>query len=430
MCGIVRREKKFMKRPLQSKQTNNERLNQVVSTCLIVAFVIKLFYTTRRFLRCDFGDSYEYSEFLINFQGGFVRRGLLGEILYQIYSVVNYPIPQVLMIISYLAFFFVLFFFFRQFHRQRYCWWILLSPLFLGFTHYIVRKDYILYAILIGGLYLLRTASPTAIKRIGACILILFGLFLHEAFIFWGFPIYALLLLSYRCDKIFNCILAFLPVAVFLILSLYKGTTDTAYAIVDSWNSLLPETPLVHTPDNSIGALGWNLFDTFLFHLRKNANTLGGGYIVLPIYALVAYYMFTNFLTLFSPKADNDKLVLSLLYSSVLLCLIPMFTILSCDNGRVFQYASIATFSTFLIIPHNTIISAFPRWYIRFVQRFDAALNRFLPPSKGLMVLLLLFIGMSPCHFSIVTCWLHSVIGTIGNELIALIKIISSCLIH
>lgn len=421
-----------MKLPSLLKQTSNNRFNIMVSVCLILAFVIRFCITLKRnFVSASSLNTYGYSEFLINFQGGFVRRGLLGEGLYQIYSLVSYPMRPVLSIICYLFFTFVLAFFFHQFRRHRYCWWILLSPLFLGYTYDIVRKDYMLYCILIGCLYLMRNASLTVSKRLWSCLLITLGLFLHEAFIFWGFPVYALLLLSCHKNSVINCILVFVPIVSFVILSIYKGTADTAHAIVDSWNSLLPGAPLVDKTQNSIGALGWNSINTFLSHLKRNFNSSSAG--LLPIYAFGAYYMFTNFFLVFGHKSDtkidNEKLTLSLLYSSVLLCLIPMFTILSCDTGRVFQYASVAAFSTLLIIPHNIVISAFPKWYVYAVQRFNTLILHFLPPSKGLIILLLLFIGMSPYYFSIQTCWGHSVIGTICEAVIRVIKL-SICLIH
>lgn len=419
----------LMKLPSLQRKHNANRLNLTISTCLILAFIIKFSQQSLGYLQApDCINTYAYTEFLINFQGGFVRRGLLGEILYQIYTWFDYPLTWVITTISYLTFFFVLLFFLYQFHKKRYCWWIIFSPLFLGLTTFIVRKDFLLYAVLIGCQYLLRSTSPTTIKRFCACLLVILALFLHEAFMFWGFPIYALLLLSYRYGKIWNYILIFLPLAIFVILCAHKGSIETAHAIVDSWNSVLSDAPLAKIEENSIGALGWNSIDTFIFHFKKNINALEGGcgIIQLPLYFLGAYYLFTNFLPIFQNSKSfhcaSNKLTLSLLYSFVSLCLIPMSTILSCDNGRVFQYASVATFSTFLIIPHNVIMSAFPKWYKHLILKFNIALNHFLPPNKGLMIILLFFIGMSPVSFSINTCRTQSVFDTILQLLPILFK--------
>lgn len=399
------------------RQTGCARLDVLVSFCLILAFLFRIYQTTSGYLlNSNLLNGYECTEFLINFQGGFVRRGLLGEGLYQLYSVTNFPIVTALTIFCYLIFAFVVIFFFRQFYKKQYSWWLLLSPVFLGFTCYIVRKDYLLYALLIGILYLLRNTSPKVVKRLLACALMVFGLFLHEAFIFWGFPIYALLLFSCGKGKALNLLFLCLPMVAFVVLSVYKGSAEVADAIVNSWNSLLPGDPLAHVENNSIGALGWGSKDAFMMHLTKNLSVSDGCYgaILLPMYVFGVYYMFTNFLSLFGKNrvSESGRLAISLLYSLTMICLIPMHTVLSCDNGRVFQYATVATFATFLIIPQEAIISAFPKFYVRFISRFNDAMNRFLPPSKGLLIVLLLFTGMSPCYFTLTTCWSYSVVGS------------------
>lgn len=408
-------------------KTHHGKTFYLVSLCLICAFLYQfVFYALNETNNLN---NYNYSEFLINFQGGFVRRGLLGEFLYQTYKIADIPISQTILILSLIFFLFVLYFFFRKFRERNYCWWILLSPLVLGMSTHMVRKDYILYTILIGTLYLLRKLDSRFVYRLIACFLIIFGLFLHEAFIFFGFPIYALMLCSDKKYKLVNILLIALPICIFLLLCAYKGTQDTAHAIVDSWNSLLPNSPLRYESNNSIGAIGWDSFKTFIAHLRDNieVKNRSQGVILLPLYILAAYYLITNSIGTFrANKAESDsdslRLVLSLLYSFAIICLIPMFTILSCDTGRVFQYASIVTFGTFLIIPKESILNIFPTWYKRVISQFNTKVNNFLPPSRGLLIILLLFIGVAPAHFSLQNCWLSSVIGQLWTGFYYFIK--------
>lgn len=415
---------------MHQKTYNISRLNIIISSILILSFILKIIYATQKYLFTSYSDNlndYSYSEFLINFQGGFVRRGLSGEILYQIYNLVNYPLVPTITIISYAAFFAVVIFFCYKFHQRKYCWWILLSPLILNFTTHIVRKDFLLFVLFIGILYLLQDQRLSIVKSISACVLTIIALFLHEAFIFWGVPIYALLLLSEKGNKPLNYLLILSPLATFIVILLNKGTLETASAVIDSWNSLLPGTPLIETYDNSIGAIGWDTTDALIFHLRTNAE--GDGYVLIPIYLVASYYMLTNYLYVFNTKYDkieNTRLTLSILYILEILCLIPMFTILSCDTGRVFQYASIASFGTFLIIPHGKIISCFPKRCLAFVRKINSTLIRYLSPSKGLITLMLLFIGISPSHFSLGTCWRESVLGSIFTIFAKVIKIICS----
>ena len=53
-------------------------------------FVISLIFISVNFYEMVVERSYyEYSDWLINYQGGFTRRGLIGEILYTLYSLTN-----------------------------------------------------------------------------------------------------------------------------------------------------------------------------------------------------------------------------------------------------------------------------------------------------------------------------------------------------
>lgn len=410
--------------PSYFKVVQNKPVNISISICLLFAFVVRLMRTSLEYLKWGENlNTWEYSEFLINFHGGFVRRGLIGESLYMLYSFFQIPLTPFIAITCYLMFFAVVIFFVYKFYKHGYCWWILFSPLFLTFTDYIIRKDFILYALLLGCLYLLKSISPSIPKRLGACSLIVLGIFIHEAFLFFGFPIYALLMLSYSKERYLNLFLAAIPLCVFGILSVFKGTQEHVIGIVNSWNQLLSDSPLELTSDNSIGAIGWETFHTFFYHLRENTAFMRGGYgaILVPTYILLSYYMFCNFLSIFNSDSDS-RTALSLLYSLLIISLIPMFTVLSCDIGRIFQYAAIATFGSFLIIPHNVILKIFPEWYIAVISNFNTHLVRFLIPSKGLLLLLLLFLGMSSSLFSLNTCWSNSIIGTVWTFIFDWIK--------
>lgn len=415
-----------MKLPPFFKQTNNNIVNIVVSLSLIVAFIFNFIKTSYNYTH-DYINTFAYTEFLINFQGGFVRRGLLGEILYQIYTIFPYSLWLVITVLSYAAFVFVLLFFIKQFKKNNYCWWIIFSPILLGMTAFIVRKDFILYTLLIGCLYLLRNSSDSLLKRILACMLIVLGLFLHEAFIFFGFPIYAMVLLSFKNKRTINYALILIPILIFLILCKFKGNYETAVAIVNSWNNILPGTPLEYNYYNSIGAIGWESIPTFIFHIRTNANLIDGGIgiVMLPVSIIAIYYLVTNFLITFNQKNQVNsatvKQALSLLYSFAIICLIPMFTILSCDTGRVVQYSTVTTFATLLILSPQTVIKLFPKWYNKSITYINNKIYEFLRPSKGLLIIMLLFLGMAPDTFSLPRCWRYSIIGTLFENFISII---------
>lgn len=128
---IARGKVVSMKLPSFLKQTSDNRMNIAISCCLIIAFLVKLYWRTAMYLGLvNPLKTYEYTEFLINYQGGFVRRGLLGEGIYQIYKVYPFPLHLVLTIVCYAVFIYVLVFFLYKFYKRGYSWWLVLSPLF------------------------------------------------------------------------------------------------------------------------------------------------------------------------------------------------------------------------------------------------------------------------------------------------------------
>ncbi len=163
---------------------SNPFLYRLVSSILILSVLCKLLHTIRLSTSSGALSTYEFSEFLINFQGGFVRRGLLGEILFWFTSTTGINPQITISIICALFYIGVTWFFFVKFKERGYRWWLLLSPFMCGFVVYVIRKDFILYAVVIGMMYLIRDGSPALWKRIVALFLASFGLMLHEAFMF------------------------------------------------------------------------------------------------------------------------------------------------------------------------------------------------------------------------------------------------------
>ncbi|MDE6297041.1 MAG: hypothetical protein K2L89_04265 [Muribaculaceae bacterium] len=395
----------------------NRKLFLFVSICMIAAFIIRLIEVEIHDYTKLTLQSFNMSEFLINYQGGFVRRGLFGEGLYHLYTLLGFPLRPTIMVFSLTVYLLVLGFFIYQFREHKYCWWLILSPLFMGMQEFIIRKDYLLYAVLIGILYLLR--KEASLRNVLACLILVISIMVHEAFFLWCIPIYTLLLWSEKRKRVLNFFLIVIPVFAFLLMSYFKGSPAVADAINDSWNAIVPGQPLLYDGQSSIGALGWNTLETFKWHLSVNAGEGGAGVVLVPLIVLGAYYLFTNFMYAFRKASEEEKrksrLALSLVYSVTFIFLIPMFTFLSCDVGRVMQYLVVVTISSFLIIPSDRLISIFPTWYVNGIKRVNSHLISFLPPNKGVLILLLLFLSIRGCMFSVLSCWTCSVVGTLWH---------------
>lgn len=133
---------------------------------------------------------------------------------------------------------------------------------------------------------------------------------------------------------------------------------------------------------------------------------------------VVVYYFLTFFFTAFKPSkatyGEAEQTRLSGMFLTLLVCLLPMLTVLSCDYGRIVQYAMVTSMAAFLILDKDLIDRLLPMWLQRFVSGLNAAMARLVPPSKGLIAVLLLTTGVSPYFYNPTLSMIESPVGTIG----------------
>ncbi len=405
----------------------NRNARLFIGLILIMQFIGKLAYAYN--VMPSIYNDYGFTELLINFEGGFVRRGLIGQLLFNM-CVVSGANPFIIIeAVCWAVYAFVICFYLHKFHESKLNWWILFSPFMFGYAGNIIRKDYMCYAIAIAVLYLLSKDNGMVIRSMLSVALMVLGLFVHEAFLFFGCPIAFLIMLSRR-NRIkwlaFAGIL--IIVATFVILAYFKGDKEVAVAIFRSWDSILANGELKFSELNSIGAIGWGTFDTFKGHLKLNYSCADFGWTGIffrPFMMLVSWYFIMNFSAVFC--GDNSDVAacrrtLSRLYLYSMICLIPMFTVLSCDYARLYQYAFIMTYAAYLLLPARLLDNVFPKRYCVAVDRLSVFMNRSVVPSKGLMVILLVFLAPASVSFSIVSAIQHSVVFVNLQGLFVVIK--------
>lgn len=362
---------------------------------VLVASMILKFIGLGRWIAMDNVNSFALTEFLINFEGGYVRRGLLGQLLFGLSSSTGIYVGWLIYGICFGAYLFVTAFFFRAFLKKRYCWWLILSPFLCGMIFSLVRKDYLCYALIIAQIYLVRDGVRSNARCWAAAMVAVMGIMLHEAYIFFGVPVFALMTLRSRLGPARLLPLAFIC-GCFLLQCVFKGDSETAMSIISSWNGILPGQPLTFMEANSIGALAWDTADTFKMHFMSNfhQDTLGWLTIVWRLlFYVVSYYFITNFIYVMTGKTESaaaDRDNISALYLFSTLCLLPMFLVLSCDNGRIYQYAWMATFIVFLIVPRDTVAGLFGQRIMNIAHRINSFSDRLVKPSRAIMIVLLL----------------------------------------
>ena len=342
------------------------------------------------------------SEFLINYQGGFIRRGLLGEILFFLTKHSNINVDWTIKIICLISLIFVCSFFVKSFLKKGYTLYILPPCFFCGsliLSGDWVRKDAIMICFLIAILWSWSYFNIKQNRKTTGSILINFLAILiiltHEVFAFFALPILFLLFYNYYKRKghlksIIYSLLSLLPTFfAFLLMIVKHGDQQTAQAIWDSWQTLSlkesSEVPLW----NSIGAVGWETKWTIEMHLKHNFLTIDNG-LISTLYWIVVfpivYYILTNALSVFKKQAniytEDDRTILSSIVLFQLLCLLPVICFLSCDYMRVCFYWSTSSFAFFLLIPKKIQKEIFPSWFIRTTQKTNNCLDYLLSPTR------------------------------------------------
>ena len=118
---------------------------------LSVVFISSVLLLSDKFLH---PTDWTTSEWLINYQGGFVRRGFLGEILYQINNWINMPIRYLVFyfeIILIFVFLFLTYKFLYDIKLNELLIFIFFSPIFLIYpvaeNEVLARKEYLFFSI-------------------------------------------------------------------------------------------------------------------------------------------------------------------------------------------------------------------------------------------------------------------------------------------
>ena len=406
--------------------TNNYSLPKWTATCvsfIMILFALTVCWNNFCYLRFPDINNYSWTEFLINFEGGLVRRGLLGQLIFFITEYTGLsPLVQI-SIICVISFVIVAGFLLWEFQKRKWAWWIILSPFMCAIP--IVRKDYLLVVFLIAALLILGKNPRALGRRVAATAIIVLGLFMHEAFIFWGAPIVCLVIFmtsTNRREIVESGILILVILFSFLLLSYFKGNVSVADSIRNSWNSLFGSDVLENTKWDSIGAIGWTTGEAVKSHFNENfCSWHGFAVIVRMLYLGLTYYFVSNYLFVFSnAKLNRDSSrsainrdVVSGIYLMCIVCLLPMFTVLSCDYGRIYFYAFMVTFVTILALPSDVISKIIPGWYRRFVVKLNSGMDRVLAPNKWILLIILLCTAPCPYSFSFGRICVTTVIGEI-----------------
>lgn len=309
--------------------------------------------------------SYEVSDWLINYEGGFVRRGLIGQVLLELEKLHLHDVRLTIAFIIAVCSIAILWILVRIFRREG--WSLLLIPtgLCLGYTFLNSwgRRDMLSLALT----FLIFLNYRKAVSRPGGWlqwgtfhVLSVIQILVHEASFFYTFPIvmlHAFHRLRVRhfsvATSAVRCLLQFLPVLVTMCIAcLFKGDQQIAQTIWASWGRMFGafQPDAASQMGLSVEALGWDAGETFGNHFYTSYlgcfhPTYWG--IPLTLFNLLAtYYLLTRLNSVRSgiyPQRAMNHVMMSDIALVQFAALLPMYTVLSCDWGRTLPYLVISS---------------------------------------------------------------------------------------
>jgi hypothetical protein len=418
---------------------------------LDTAFVLLLIALSYHFIKQLFQihgyGSFAVSELLINYQGGFVRRGLVGEILFFFAKNFNVDVEWMVKIFTLICFVLVSAFFIKSFRKKDYNLYILPLCFFLGgmiTSNSWIRKDFLMIGIFLLTLCICNKHNFSVFwKIIVINLLSIFIILTHEVYPFFAFPIVFILFWDmYKKSGTYKSVifsfLSLLPSCfMFFLVIMIHGNQETAQAIWNSWHIIANQTPTEVEQWNAgaIGAIAWTSEWAFKMNIREIFLTINKGIFSSLVWMItfpIVYYISSNVLLVFRKTersfTDRHKTILSSILVFQLLCLSPVFGILMLDWIRVFFFWIASSFAIFLIIPLEKIETLTPSFLTKFTNNLNNFLSSILFPRKTTLVLLMLFIGISPFAFivdnAIYSSMIYNVLYIVSKPFEILINLI------
>jgi hypothetical protein len=250
---------------LGSGRQGSENILNVISIMLIaIVFVVQIFSK----VKAGF-DDYGLTEWLINYSGGFIRRGLPGSFIYFLFASHQYLAKYFVIAVSIILYVSFLFYFILS-TRKLFPVYLTLSPVLMGapvYSDFWMRKDVLGLYFLVLALVLSISKRRTYLRVILVNLVLIVSLFSHEAFAFYGLPavliinVLVLLPISGTIKRaLFKSGILLLPAFVaFLLVIIFRGNRAIALKIHNSWRELWILTDsnsnYLSGPNGSIGCL-------------------------------------------------------------------------------------------------------------------------------------------------------------------------------
>lgn len=380
--------------------------------------------------------TYEISDWLINYEGGFVRRGIIGELLYWIYDNTGWNIPVVITAFNFCTLIVFSVLFVRKWLQFRLSvlilpTFVLLGSFWISHNYMWYRRDVLIFLICLG-VFLCYKAflNGKKIYLVLLEILIVLTVLMHEASVFYMVPIMLVHYFLYNRrnlssgKSLLRTVLLGLPAAgTFLICSVFKGNKEVADAIWQSWQPMFSQL----SADNiemgmGVKALTWKTLNTFWMHFHTNFLTDCHGIrsiFLWPFVIFSIFYLLVNVNRVRIGYGNGRKPFSLLKYLHILLIVIvfmlPMFTILSCDYQRLFMYCIFTSFLFYFSVTGKMLSVFYNRTASYRIKRAALTLSKGFFAKMWVFLIILLFAGTPFFRFNFEEIFSTSLVGATYN---------------
>ena len=383
--------------------------------------------------------TWQVTEILINYEGGFVRRGLIGQLIYMLnntFGIEPLFAAYFFSIASALLFFYLIF---KDTIKRGYSILLLPTTMFLSslfVSGHWVRKDFFIMILFYLIVRLLRSKSVWKFLYIN--ILLIIGALSHEVILFISAPIIFISILS---DTIVNkqpnlatvakttgkCILYFIPslIAAFLVLH-YKGDLQCATEIWASWSEL---GVLSGNMSGAIAAIGWEPEKAIAVGTEVWSTVRCGVYYPI-MWSLLSILAFIYFVWAyrFKPeilgyKAENDYPIVESSYIIIFqfLAMVPLLLVFA-DTSRAFFYVVMSAYIIRLYdekFVYKSILGNLPRMGENLLTK----LNAFIEKKPKLFLISAFIVGLPSISVSALEhIVLHGQIGFFVKSILEMFK--------
>ena len=283
----------------------------------------------------EFPYKYVFTDWLINYEGGYIRRGLLGQICFNISNIFNVDFKHLVLIfqiITYLIYFLLFFYLFLKIKINYFWILVIFSPIAflypLSELMSLGRKDVFVITSFLAFVLI----SYKSINSIIFSFIIFFGIsiFIHEITFFYLFHyLFTIYLKNKFVIKEKFKIYHFLIVLIFLLFLLYINIYQSNFAELD----LIIKSYNYDDITVLSGAFSWlsPSFNQILFNTINKIDILSiARYLFIFLINVVPFLFFINF----KKNSDLNFLSTNKFFIVMTLLSIPMYLLIF-DWGRV-----------------------------------------------------------------------------------------------